>query len=171
MFYFSSFRLQNKEKAEVRVPAWVFHLPWICILCSCLLSALLLQGWSWVLSVGPLRRRWLHPFCCCVRDSSLLSFIAAHISTLIYSCIHVRIHSCVQPMDGCDLCHTVNTRDPRMSSTETPLSTAHNILGKEARTTWNIWLCTVAPPCTGSQQNTSQRWSEGSPVGQWRRVL
>ena len=65
-----------------------------------------------------------------------ISFTAAHISSLIYSFIHVHIHSCVQHMDGCDLCHSVSTRDPRMSSTETLLSVGSQYLGE--RSTYNL---------------------------------
>lgn len=58
--------------------------------CPCrLLSALLLEGWSWALSVGPPWRRWLHPACCHESDSSLPSrFLHSSPHFLTYLLLH-----------------------------------------------------------------------------------
>lgn len=107
--------------------------------CPCrFLSALLLEGCSWVLPIGPPRRRWLHPACCHESDSSLPSrFLHSSSHFLIY----LLLHPCTCPfmcsahgwLWSVSLCEH---QWSRMSSTETLPSMGSQYLGE--RSTYNL---------------------------------
>lgn len=73
-------------------------------LCWCHLHSTLLEERSWVLwvlSVGPLLRRWPRPFCYHMRDSSsLLCFLNSSSHFFLYLLLHPCVHPCIRPAHG-----------------------------------------------------------------------